>query len=53
VVAVSALLSAYFALAAVPWFAQAVGARGRLNNGTAAGHAALSAGMAAMLLAML
>ena len=50
---VSVLLAAYFAVAAIPWFARAVGPRRRVNDPAAAGHAAMSAGMAAMLLAML
>lgn len=53
--AVSALLAAYFALAAVPWMVTAF-SNGRDMAGAAraaAGHAAMSAGMAAMLLAML
>jgi hypothetical protein len=53
VLAVSVLLAAYFALAAVPWFGCAIGAGRRVTGRAAAGHAAMSAGMAAMLLALL
>jgi hypothetical protein len=53
VLVVSVLLVAYFALAAVPWLMLAVGPGPRVNDRAAAGHAAMSAGMAAMLLAML
>jgi Domain of unknown function (DUF5134) len=53
VLVVSILLVAYFALAAVPWLVLAVGPGPRVNDRAAAGHAAMSAGMAAMLLAML
>jgi hypothetical protein len=53
VLAVSVLLAAYFALAAVPWFVRAIGPGRRVTGRAAAGHAAMSAGMAAMLLAML
>lgn len=53
VLAVSVLLAAYFALAAIPWFIRAIGPGRHVNGTAAAGHAAMSAGMAAMLLAML
>ena len=53
VLAVCVLLAAYFALAAVPWFVYAIGPGRRVTDRAAAGHAAMSAGMAAMLLAML
>ena len=53
VLAVSVLLAAYFALAAVPWFVWAIGSGRRVTDRAAAGHAAMSAGMAMMLLAML
>jgi hypothetical protein len=53
VLAVSVLLAAYFGLAAISWFVRAVGPGRRVNGTAAAGHAAMSAGMAAMLLAML
>ena len=53
VLAVSVLLAAYFALAAVPWLVCATGPGLRVTGRAAAGHAAMSAGMAAMLLAML
>jgi hypothetical protein len=36
-----------------PWFVRATGPGRRVNDPAAAGHAAMSAGMAAMLLAML
>ena len=53
VLAVSVLLAAYFALAAVPWLVCAIGPGRRVTGRAAAGHAAMSAAMAAMLLAML
>jgi hypothetical protein len=53
VLAVGALLAAYFALAAIPWLVRAIGPGPRINDRAAAGHAAMSAGMAAMLVAML
>jgi hypothetical protein len=53
VLAVSVLLAAYFALAAVPWLVRAIGPGRRVTGRAAAGHAAMSAGMAAMLLALL
>jgi hypothetical protein len=53
VLAVCVLLAAYFALPAVPWFVCAIGPGRRVTDRPAAGHAAMSAGMAAMLLAML
>jgi hypothetical protein len=53
VLAVSVLLAAYFALAAIPWLVRATGPGRRVNGRAAASHAAMSAGMAAMLLAML
>jgi hypothetical protein len=53
VLAVSGLLAAYFALAAIPWLVQAVGPNRRVHGPAAASHAAMSAGMAAMLLATL
>jgi hypothetical protein len=40
-------------LAAVPWFVCAIGPGRRVTDRAAAGHAAMSAGMAAMLLALL
>jgi uncharacterized protein DUF5134 len=46
------LLTAVFAIAAIPWFVRAIGP-GRRVNDRAASHAAMSAGMAAMLLTML
>lgn len=52
VLAVSALLVAYFAAAAVPWAVRAFSSERNLA-GAAAGHAAMSSGMAAMLLVML
>ncbi len=53
VLAVSVLLAAYFALAAIPWSVRAIGPGRGVNDRAAASHAAMSAGMAAMLLAML
>ena len=49
---VSILLVACFALAAIPWLARARPGR-HVNDKAAASHAAMSAGTAAMLLAML
>jgi hypothetical protein len=53
VLVVSVLLAAYFALAAIPWLLRAIDPKGHVNGTAAASHAAMSAGMAAMLLAML
>jgi len=53
VVAISALFAAYFAIAAVPWLVHATGPGQGTNDRSAATHAAMSADMAAMLLAML
>jgi hypothetical protein len=53
VLVVSALLAAYFGFAAIPWLVQATGPGPRLRDAAAAGHAAMSAGMAVLLLAML
>jgi Domain of unknown function (DUF5134) len=53
VLAVCILLAAYFAFAAVPWLVCAIGPGLRVTDRAAAGHAAMSGGMAAMLLAML
>jgi Domain of unknown function (DUF5134) len=53
VLAVSVLLAAYFALAAIAWSVRAIRPGRRGNGRAAASHAAMSAGMAAMLLAML
>ena len=53
VLAVCVLLAAYFAFAAVPWLVCAIGPGLRVTDRAAAGHAAMSGGMAAMLLAML
>jgi protein-S-isoprenylcysteine O-methyltransferase Ste14 len=50
---VSAVLAAYFGLAAIPWLVRAIGPRLRLRDRAVAGHAAMSTGMAALLLAML
>jgi Domain of unknown function (DUF5134) len=53
VLAVSALLAAYFALAAIAWLVRAICPGRRVNSRAAASHAAMSADMAAMLMAML
>ena len=53
VLVISVLLAAYFALAAIPWFARAKGPGRRPNDRAAASHAAMSAGMAGMLLTLL
>jgi hypothetical protein len=53
VLVVSALLAAYFGFAAIPWLVRATGPGPRLRDAAAAGHAAMSAGMAVLLLAML
>jgi hypothetical protein len=53
VLAVSVLLTAYFGLATIPWLMQAVGPGLRVTDRVAASHAAMNAGMAALLLAML
>ena len=50
VLAVSAVLVAYFALAAVPWTVRALSSARNVAGPAAAGRAAMSAGMAAMLL---
>lgn len=50
---VSVLLTAYFGLAAIPWFLRAVGPGRRVTDRVAASNAAMSVGMAALLLAML
>jgi Domain of unknown function (DUF5134) len=53
ILVVSAVLAAYFGLAAIPWFARSTGPGLRLHDRAAAGHAAMSTGMAVLLLAML
>jgi hypothetical protein len=53
VLIVSVLLTAYFGLAAIPWLLRAVGPGRRVTGRVAASNAAMSAGMAALLLAML
>jgi hypothetical protein len=50
---VSAVLAAYFGFAAIPWLVRAIGPRLRPRDRAAAGHAAMSTGMAVLLLAML
>jgi hypothetical protein len=50
---VSALLAAYFGLATIPWLVRAAVPGPRLRDRVAACHAAMSAGMAVLLLAML
>ena len=51
--AVSILLAAYCAVAALSLLAQAIGPGPRVKDPAAAGQATMNAGMAAMLLAML
>jgi hypothetical protein len=53
VLVVSALLAAYFGLAAITWLVRATGPGPRLRDRVAAGQAAMSTGMAMLLLAML
>jgi len=53
VLAVTGLIAAYCAVASIPWLARAVGPGPRLTDRAAAGQALMSAGMAAMLIAML
>lgn len=53
VVAISVLLAAYFGLAAVPWLMRAIGPGRRVSNLASAGQAAMSAGMAVMMIVML
>lgn len=53
IVAISVLFAAYFAIAAIPWLVRATRSGQDPHDGSAAAHAAMSAGMAAMLLAML
>ncbi len=53
VLAVSILAAGYCAAASIPWLLRAVGAGPKVTDPAAAGQAALSAGMAAMLIAML
>lgn len=49
----SVLLTAYFGFATIPWLLQAAGPGRRVTGRVAASHAAMSAGMAALLMAML
>jgi uncharacterized protein DUF5134 len=53
VLAVSGLVAACCAAASIPWLARAIGPGLRVRDPAAAGQAAMSAGMAAMLIAML
>jgi hypothetical protein len=53
VLAVSALVAACCAAAALPWLARAIGPGLRVTHPGAAGQAVMSAGMAAMLIVML
>jgi hypothetical protein len=53
VLAVSILAAGYCAAASIPWLVRAVGAGPKATDPAAAGQAAVSAGMAAMLIAML
>jgi Domain of unknown function (DUF5134) len=50
---VSVLLTAYFGLATIPWLLRAASPGRRVTGRVAASHAAMSAGMAALLLEML
>jgi hypothetical protein len=47
------VIGAWPAKAAIPWLVRATGPGPRLRDRSAAGHAAMSAGMAVLLLAML
>ena len=47
------MIGAWPAKAAIPWLMRATGSGPRLRDAAAAGHAAMSAGMAVLLLAML
>jgi hypothetical protein len=51
--AVSIVLAVSCAAASIPWLARAIGPGPRVNDPASASHAAMSAGMAAMLLATL
>jgi Domain of unknown function (DUF5134) len=53
VLAVSILAAGYCAAASIPWLRRAIGPGPRLTDPAAAGQAAMSAGMAALLVAML
>jgi hypothetical protein len=53
VLVISILLAVSCAAASIPWLARALGPGLRLKDAAAAGHAAMSAGMAAMLIVML
>ena len=53
VLAVSILAAGYCAAASIPWLGRAIGSGRRLADPAAAGQAAMSVGMAALLLAML
>jgi hypothetical protein len=53
VLAVSGAVAACCAAASIPWLARAIGPGPWVKDPAAAGHAAVSAGMAAMLIAML
>jgi Domain of unknown function (DUF5134) len=53
VLAVSILTAGYCAAASIPWLLRAIGSGPRVTDPAAAGQAAMSAGMAAMLIAML
>jgi len=53
VLAVTGLVAAYCAIASIPWLARAVGPGPRVTDPAAAGQAMMSAGMAAMLIAMM
>lgn len=53
VLAVSILAAGYCAAASIPWLRRAIGPGPRLTDPAAAGQAAMSAGMAALLIAML
>ena len=53
VLAVGILAAGYCAAASIPWLRRAIGPGLRLTDPAAAGQAAMSAGMAALLIAML
>ena len=53
VLVISGLAAAYCAAACIPWLVRAIGPGLRVANTAAAGQAAMSAGMAVMLIAMM
>lgn len=53
VLAVTGVVAVYCTVASIPWLARAVGPGPRVKDPAAAGQAMMTAGMAAMLIAML